>query len=223
MGRASRLLVGIPIFVVVILPLLSYRVGLWLIPEERLHSGSDRVPEQAIALYWASLGGRGVPQLGRHRAAEVWLERWVGEVESPSPAIALSHRAAEVVARPPLRSNRESAQVLALQAALHWVEGHLSPRVAIARVLDAADYGHGFVGLETAAAGYFGLPAAELNDAELAMLIVTLRGPEEFNPWCHLEENQHAVHGLGDAGLTPPSARLRPARPGRCALRSALS
>lgn len=196
-----------------------------LIPEERLGTTASPLPERAIALYWASVGGEGAPRLGRHRTYEVWAERWVGEVATPSPALTLSHQTAEVLARSPLRIESEPlAEALALQAGLQWAEGHLSPEVAIARILESGDYGHGFVGLATAAAGYFGLPVAELNEAELAMLIVSLRDPDDYNPWCHLEENRHAILRLGRGGpVVGASTRLRPARPGRCAMRSALS
>jgi penicillin-binding protein 1C len=91
--------------------------------------------------------------------------------------------------------------------------------------LDRLPYGHGLVGPEAAAMGYFGVHSRDLSWAQAAFLAVLPRAPSYLDPYAHLErvlvrqrlvlEGLHARGILGSAELdraTKEPIELRPLR-----------
>ncbi len=74
-------------------------------------------------------------------------------------------------------------------------------------------YGHGWVGPEAAARGYFGVRAADLSWAQATWLAVLPRSPSFLDPYRHpqrVELRQHAlIDQLRGAGLLDENAALR--------------
>lgn len=74
-------------------------------------------------------------------------------------------------------------------------------------------YGHGWVGPEAAAKGYFGVRAKDLSWAQASFLAVLPRSPSFLDPYAHPERvvlRQHALLGeLEEAGLITATARTR--------------
>lgn len=65
-----------------------------------------------------------------------------------------------------------------------WMSRNWSTEEIVACALNGGYYGQGRTGIETAAAGYFGMPAADLAHDEVALLMVALRAPSKFEPHC---------------------------------------
>lgn len=65
-----------------------------------------------------------------------------------------------------------------------WLSRNWSTEEITACALNGGYYGQGHMGIETAAAGYFGMPAADLTHDEVALLMVALRAPLKFEPHC---------------------------------------
>ncbi|MBC8070078.1 MAG: transglycosylase domain-containing protein, partial [Deltaproteobacteria bacterium] len=75
---------------------------------------------------------------------------------------------------------REAARAQNLEAELG------KPRILV-EYLNRLPYGHGLVGPETAALGYFGVHARDLSWAQAALLAVLPRAPSALDPYAHLE------------------------------------
>ncbi len=65
-----------------------------------------------------------------------------------------------------------------------WLSRNWSTEEIIACTLNGGYYGQGRMGIEAAASGYFGRPAADLAHDEVALLMVALRAPSRFEPHC---------------------------------------
>lgn len=65
-----------------------------------------------------------------------------------------------------------------------WMSRNWSTEEIVACALNGGYYGQGRMGIETAASGYFGKPAADLAHDEVALLMVALRAPSKFEPYC---------------------------------------
>jgi penicillin-binding protein 1A len=63
------------------------------------------------------------------------------------------------------------------------VEGRYSKDEILAHYLNRIYFGAGAYGVEQAARTYFGVPAAELNEGECAMIVGIIRGPHIFSPF----------------------------------------
>jgi penicillin-binding protein 1A len=98
------------------------------------------------------------------------------------------------------------------------VEREFTKREILALYLNQIYLGAGLYGVEAAARGYFGVPAAELDAAQAALLIGLARSPEGYNPRRHPEraiQRRNVVLGvMADAGVieraTADAARTRP-------------
>jgi penicillin-binding protein 1A len=62
------------------------------------------------------------------------------------------------------------------------IERHLEKQEILRRYLNQVYMGDGLYGVEAAARGYFGKPAAKLDDAQAALLIGLVKNPEGYNP-----------------------------------------
>lgn len=67
------------------------------------------------------------------------------------------------------------------------VESHYSKEEILAHYLNRIYFGAGAYGIDQAARTYFGIPAAELNQSECAMIVGIIRGPHLFSPFRRLE------------------------------------
>lgn len=115
---------------------------------------------------------------------------------------------------------REAARAENLDAALDKVE-------ILEAYMNRLPYGHGLVGPEAAARGYFGVAARDLSWAQAAYLAVLPRAPSHLDPLRHPERvvtrQQALLHALHDAGelteaglgraLAEPVEPHAPARP----------
>lgn len=115
---------------------------------------------------------------------------------------------------------REAARAENLDAALEKAE-------ILQAYLDRLPYGHGLVGPEAAARGYFGVAARDLSWAQAAYLAVLPRAPSHLDPLRHPERvvtrQQALLHALHEAGalseaglhraLAEPVQPHAPARP----------
>lgn len=92
---------------------------------------------------------------------------------------------------------REAARAENLDAALDKAE-------ILEAYLDRLPYGHGLVGPEAAARGYFGVAARDLSWAQAAYLAVLPRAPSQLDPLRHPERvvprQQALLHALHEAG-----------------------
>jgi membrane peptidoglycan carboxypeptidase len=70
--------------------------------------------------------------------------------------------------------------------------------------LDAAYFGHGFYGVEAAAAGYFGLAPADLDWAQASVLVGLVQAPSAYDPLVHPDRaaarQAHVLDRLVDVG-----------------------
>lgn len=73
---------------------------------------------------------------------------------------------------------------LTVAAIAIWLGRNWSTEEIIACTLNAGYYGQGRIGIEAAATGYFGRPAADLAHDEVALLMVAMRTPRRFEPLC---------------------------------------
>jgi membrane peptidoglycan carboxypeptidase len=75
-----------------------------------------------------------------------------------------------------------------------------SKRQLLAMYLDAAYFGHGAYGIETAARTYFGLSANELSWGQASLLAGLVNAPTAYDPTAHLhlarERQQHVLARL---------------------------
>jgi penicillin-binding protein 1A len=100
----------------------------------------------------------------------------------------------------------------------HQVEREFGKREILALYLNQIYLGAGLYGVEAAAQGYFGVPAAQLDAAQAALLIGLAKSPEGYNPRRHPERalrRRNVVLGvMADAGViehaTAAEARARP-------------
>jgi penicillin-binding protein 1C len=67
------------------------------------------------------------------------------------------------------------------------LEARLGKREILELYLNRIDYGHGLVGPESAAHGYFGVRAADLSLAQASLLAVLPRAPSALDPYRHLD------------------------------------
>lgn len=73
---------------------------------------------------------------------------------------------------------------LGVAALAIWLGRNWSTEEIVACALNRGYYGQGRTGIETAASGYFGRSAADLAHDEVALLMVVLRAPSQFEPHC---------------------------------------
>jgi penicillin-binding protein 1C len=101
---------------------------------------------------------------------------------------------------------REAARAENLDAALDKQE-------ILEAYLNRLPYGHGLVGPEAAARGYFGVAARDLSWAQAAYLAVLPRAPSHLDPFRHsdrVELRQRALlHALHEAGELPEAGLRR--------------
>jgi membrane peptidoglycan carboxypeptidase len=80
------------------------------------------------------------------------------------------------------------------------LDAEYSKRQILAMYLDAAYYGHGAYGVETAARTYFGLPADQLSWGQASLLAGLVNAPTAYDPTAHLhlarERQQHVLDRL---------------------------
>lgn len=111
-----------------------------------------------------------------------------------------------------------------------WLSRSWTTDQIVACALNRGYYGHGLTGIEAAAGGYFGKPAADLSYDEAAVLIVALRAPSRFDPICNPSEVRREATALmagmastdGDddsqrGPISDPAPGLRPDSDLRCA------
>ena len=77
-----------------------------------------------------------------------------------------------------------------------WLSRNWSTEEIVACVLDAGYYGQGRYGIEAAATGYFGRPAADLAHDEVALLMVAQRAPRRFEPYCDPDALRRLIEDL---------------------------
>jgi penicillin-binding protein 1A len=98
------------------------------------------------------------------------------------------------------------------------VEREFGKREILALYLNQIYLGSGLYGVEAAAQGYFGVPAARVDAAQAALLIGLAKSPEGYNPRRHPEralQRRNVVLGvMAEAGViehaTAEEARRRP-------------
>jgi membrane peptidoglycan carboxypeptidase len=76
------------------------------------------------------------------------------------------------------------------------LDAKYSKRQILAMYLDAAYFGHGAYGVETAARTFFGLPADQLSWGQASLLAGLVNAPTAYDPTAHLHlarERQHHV------------------------------
>jgi membrane peptidoglycan carboxypeptidase len=100
---------------------------------------------------------------------------------------------------------------LARACAYIWVGRHWSAREAVGAYLAQAYFGNGFVGLESAASGYFDAHAEQLDEGQLAVLLVGAHS-QRLDPWCQVEANlaaaQQVLRKLGREEAQPQAPTL---------------
>ena len=80
------------------------------------------------------------------------------------------------------RSDRSPVRKLREQAAAREMERHYSKDQILEAYLNQVDFGHRWLGIESAARHYFGKPASRLTLAEAATLAAVINGPAIFDP-----------------------------------------
>jgi penicillin-binding protein 1A len=98
------------------------------------------------------------------------------------------------------------------------IEREFSKREILELYLNQIYLGAGLYGMEAAAQGYFGVPAAELDAAQAAVLVGLARSPEGYNPRRHPDravQRRNVVLGvMAEAGVidhaTAAESRRRP-------------
>jgi len=100
-----------------------------------------------------------------------------------------------------------------------WVATFWSPSQRIAEIARQGYFGHGFHGVESAALAYFGRPAEQLSEAEVAALAFLTWSPSGTSPWCHraiFEKRASEWPSLAQISGAQMLANLLPAPPGAC-------
>jgi len=91
------------------------------------------------------------------------------------------------------------------------IEAHHSKDEILTHYLNRIYFGAGAYGVEQAARVYFGLPVAELNEAECALVVGIIRGPHVFspfrNPVAALEQRDQTLARLVAAGIIDDARR----------------
>src|SRR6185436_7513202 len=93
------------------------------------------------------------------------------------------------------------------------LEAVVSKDTILEAYLNRLSYGHGLVGPEAAAQGYFGVPARDLSWARAAFLAVLPRAPSFLDPYAHAERvlsRQRALlQALHDEGVIDDASLAR--------------
>ncbi|MCH9651878.1 MAG: transglycosylase domain-containing protein [Deltaproteobacteria bacterium] len=173
------------------------------------------------SLVWAELGGEGAPvlePLNPYSYFSIALNPIEHAEASGSPIhMASPHRLAARAGRTLVPSAPElgggmGRWHLTNVAATIWVSRNWSASRAIDHVAGTDYYGHGFVGLPAASAGYFGLEPTQLSPPHAAMLVVIPKRPGRFSPWCFYHANIEQASRL----VVGPWPELKPAPPDTC-------
>lgn len=146
----------------------------------------DEVSERLVAATIASEDRRfakhdGIDRLALVRSFGSFVRR--GHVVSGGSTITqqlvkrLDHQG-----KPHARTVREKLREMARAQNL---EARADKRTLLEAYLNHIDYGHGWVGPEAAAHGYFGVRAAELSLAQATLLAVLPRAPSALDPYRH--------------------------------------
>jgi len=218
--RGAIGLVAVGVVLIVAWPLVLYACGLSVIPAGRLAARPAPVPDAAYAALWASLGGSGEPALDRtgpYDLAMVVLFSPPGDVLAGHGA---AQRLSALAGRALLAGYEPRSGMfrwhIPFAAASIWVGRNWTAREAAAAVLRTMYFGHGLSGLDAAAMGYFGVPAEQLADEQIAVLVATTEAPNRLDPWCHAERNRAAVAQLSPGLPDTPPPGLLPAPAGAC-------
>jgi len=85
------------------------------------------------------------------------------------------------------------------------IEANFSKAEILELYLNRVYYGSGFFGVEAAARGYFGKPAANLNLSESATLAGLLKSPNNFSPWSDrkacIEQRDYVLKRMLEEGM----------------------
>ena len=230
--RALRIALGLAAlagFTIAAAPLVLYWYGLSRIPGERFEVGAPSVPDAAVMLLWASLGGTEQPALTPETPYGFVWDIYVSSTGSELERAGAPQQLANLAARAILpRGTRLRGGMavwhLARASAVVWATRHWSPTQAASAWLNQASFGHGIVGLQAAAAAYFGQPPEQLNRTQHAMLIATIAsrkldvfGKTYPDPWCSLDEIVAEMQKLGLENRAAANAvRIQSAPAGAC-------
>jgi len=83
-------------------------------------------------------------------------------------------------------------------------DAHYTKLAILSMYLDAAYFGHGFVGIDAASKGYFGVQPTQLSWTQAAMLAGLVQAPSTLDPFAHLtaarERMTYVLQRLGATG-----------------------
>ena len=197
------------------LPYLLYKsiyfYDILRLPHDTSPIRNPKIPDVMLEIAWKEFSGTGersmTPIRFDHYAA-LFLS-----IKSPEQSFPSSSGTATFAARLLLFRRYKQALNAAewkrlYAAAFIWVSHHWTIDEALMTILTASYYGHGIFGIERAAKTYFHKPVNQLEKEEMASLIVILRRPGSFNPWCYPENNLRQVNRLLVSLGTPPIERF---------------
>ena len=152
------------------------------------------IPKSVSQTYWRYLGGVGEPKIEPKNPYEFLSDffilvtsddyefGWTAEYDL------LSLAARTVMFREKFSGDWH----LSNASALIWISRNWTADEAIATVLQNDYFGHGFRGIDSAAAGYFGKPLERSSEAEIVYLLVITPAPTRRNPWCYPSTHREA-------------------------------
>lgn len=196
-----------------------YAWGARFVPDD-VPASSYRAPD-AIRDQYLAVEAKGATSIRKLNPVTFWIDFFVAGRQFPALPSAeeiLLRQATRVAqlkhSRARTQGERHLASIaLAVKVGRQWTRDQ-----AVNTILAESGFRKDVVGIEAAAEFYFGIPLAELKPQESLALIVLLKGPSWYDPFCNSERfgkrYAQAVDKLGKTGPEWSAAaalsRLRP-------------
>lgn len=187
---------------ILFLPYIVYKGGYFyeiqLLPDDTSPIRNSRIPDTMLEIAWKEFGGAGERIMTPIRF-DHYLTLFLS-LTPPEKSFPPSSETATLAARRLLlrheRALRASTWKRRYAAAFIWVSHHWTIDEALMTILTSSYYGHSIFGIERAAKVYFQKPVNQLEKKEMTSLVVILRRPGAFDPWCHPDNNLRQVNRL---------------------------
>lgn len=190
MKRRWLVLAGV-IGLLLIAPVLMaeglYRHGLGMLDGLPSPPPADGLSEALVQVTWAEFEGPGpiaVQRTGPLRHAINMVISRPGRLATAPGLRLASFCARDIVLDRTVGQRGMGAYHLTNASLSIWLSRNWSTEEIIACTLNGGYYGQDRMGIEAAASGYFGRPAADLVHDEVALLMVASRAPSRFERHC---------------------------------------
>lgn len=166
----------------------AYRHGLSALDALPDPPTTDGLSETLAQVIWAEFEGPGPIAVQRTGPLRHGIDMMIGRPGrlATAPGLRLASFCARyiVVEYRTVGRLRQGEYHLTTASLSIWLSRNWSTEEIVACALNGGYYGQGRIGIEAAASGYFGRPAADLAHDEVALLMVASRAPSRFERHC---------------------------------------